>query len=146
MLNREKFAKEIMDIAMKHSIVAVTEEGRLVKCGKDIGCDRCILSVFHNAEAKCDVAFGKWLNSEYTDFGIDWNRVPIDTPVFARNDEKDQFERRYFRGTESHNHLFITYPDGKTSWSGELLSEKWKFCELAREEDKQKYAKRGEFR
>ena len=58
MLNREKFAKEIMDIAMKHSIVAVTEEGRPVKCGKDIGCDRCILSVFHNAEAKCDVAFG----------------------------------------------------------------------------------------
>ena len=40
MLNREKFAKEIMDIAMKHSIVAVTEAGRPVKCGKDIGCDR----------------------------------------------------------------------------------------------------------
>ena len=142
MLNREKFAKEIMDIAMRHSIVAVTEEGLPVACG-DVRCDRCILNVVHNAEVKCGVAFEKWINSEYTDFGIDWSRVPIDTPVLVRDDEEDRFERRYFRGTELHNHLFITYPDGKTSWSSNLLSENWKFCELAREEDKQKYAKRG---
>lgn len=144
MLNREKFAKEIMDIAMKHSIVAVTEEGRPVKCGKDIGCDRCILSVFHNAEAKCDVAFGKWLNSEYKEPGIDWENVPVDTPVLVRNNTADLFHRRYFCGYFKGKDPYVTFDAGMTSWTaygdGQSTS-RWKYCELVREEDKLKYAK-----
>lgn len=140
MLNREKFAKQIMDIALEHATVVVTKDGSSICCCGEIMCQQCM---FYRSDFRCGGAFGKWLDSEHVELEIDWSKVPVDTPVLVRNNENGPFEKRYLNRAELYSNLFITYPNGKTSWSSNLLSENWKFCELAREEDKQKYAKRG---
>ena len=41
MLNREKFAKEIMDLALEHTTLAITADGKICGC-RDISCFDCI--------------------------------------------------------------------------------------------------------
>lgn len=41
MKNREKFAKEILDIACKGNIIAVTKDNKVVCCN-DINCKQCL--------------------------------------------------------------------------------------------------------
>ena len=140
MLNREKFAKEIMDIALEHATVAVTKDGSSICRCDEIMCHQCM---FCRSDFRYGGAFRKWLDSEHVELEIDWSKVPVDTPVLVRNDENGPFEKRYLNRAKLYSNLFVTYPNGTTSWSNEWRLEKWKFCELAREEDKQKYAKRG---
>ena len=141
MLNREKFAKEIMDIALKHSTVSLTTDGKLIQCG-EIPCGYCM---FYKRAPKCADAFEKWLNFEYKQPEIDWNKVPVDTPVFVWNDCSSKREKRYFKLIEPELKIlsYETFTGGRTSWSNDgNATEVWRHCELAREEDKQKYAKK----
>ena len=104
MLNREKFAKEIMDLALEHTALAITADGKICGC-KDISCFDC---KFYKAVI-CRTAF---------------KRVNPNAKLFN----------------------YETFPDGKTSWTNERYTpEDWVCCELAREEDKRKYAKRVEY-
>lgn len=141
MLNRKKFAKEIMDIALEHSCVAVSMDGNPFYC-KETPCNKCLL--YRAASIGCDEAFKNWLNSEYKEMRIDWENVPADTPVLVRNNNKEIPQKRHFKRVNP-NASFLnyeTFPDGKTSWTNNRdTAEHWVCCELAREEDKQKYAK-----
>lgn len=140
MLNREKFAKEIMDIALEHSTVCIKTNGNLCQCG-EVPCGYCML---HKRANSCADAFKRWCDSEYKEPGIDWENVPVDTPVLVRNKRNENPQRRHFKRVNP-NAKFLnyeTFPDGKTSWTNNgYTAENWVCCELAREEDKKKYAK-----
>ena len=41
MKNREKFAKEILDIACNGSVIAVTKDNKVVRCN-NINCSQCL--------------------------------------------------------------------------------------------------------
>lgn len=139
MLNREKFAKEIMDIALEHTTLAITADGKICGC-RDISCFDC---KFYKT-VNCRTAFKDWLDSEYKEPGIDWENVPVDTPVLVRNNTADLFHRRYFCGYFKGKDPYVTFEAGMTSWTaygnGQSTS-RWKYCKLVREEDKLKYAK-----
>lgn len=145
MLNKEKFAKEIMELALNHETVSITDDGELIPCGR-VPCDYC---KFYNqydwssnpfVRNKCKDAFIRWANSEYKEFEIDWYKVPVDTPVlvFAKNESNKL--KRYYAGLK--NGYFVTFDNGATSWSFDGKTTLWSNCELARKEDIQKYRKR----
>lgn len=46
---------------------------------------------------------------------IDWSKVPVDTPVLVRDDNKQNWKPRYFAKYE--DGAYFVYTSGQTSWS-----------------------------
>lgn len=134
MLNKEKFAKEIIEIVTNGKDLGVVN-GRPYSCD-EICCADCD---FH-----CDTCSGgikEWANSEYKEIEIDWERVPVDTPVLVWDISNKDKKKRYYAGREYG--YFTTFENGVTKWSSDDgTTIAWKNCELAREEDIKKYRKR----
>ena len=141
MLNKEKFAKEIIEIVTSGNFndldndIAVVN-GKPCPCGT-VTCKDCD---FINIRT-CNKERNEWANSEYKELEIDWDKVPVDTPVLVwENGDK---VRRYFKnfGTDDQGPFYYVFDYGATSWSRKSCSP-WRNCELARKEDIQKYRKR----
>lgn len=62
MKNREKFAKEILDIACSGGTIAIDKDGNLVDC-RDLICNGCTFSKV--LTCKKDELIPKWCESEY---------------------------------------------------------------------------------
>lgn len=110
MKNREKYAKEILDIACTGHIVAV-KNGVPCMC-KAISCSECDL----NTTAGCDYNFIKWCNSECVELPTDWSKVPVDTPILIRDSGDGTWYKRHFAKYEDGK--VYAFCDGQTSWSG----------------------------
>lgn len=48
-------------------------------------------------EPNCRTAFKDWLDSEYKETEIDWDKVPVDTPVFVWGDNRKTLKEDIFR-------------------------------------------------
>ena len=110
MLNKEKYAKEILDIVCSGNYLG-KQNGHLCPCANikcsDCEFDKCDTSV-------CNEEFTKWANSEYKEREIDWNKVPVDTCILI-TDSCDNTIKRHFAKYD--NKIIYAYPDGTTSWS-----------------------------
>ena len=124
MTNREAY-KDILDNILG-DVVAVAD-GKPVLCAKT-SCCRCLFLVNCGKPGhKKEII--EWLNAEYQEPGIDWSKVPIDTPVLASFDGK-RWYRRYFAGVCDGEPE--TYDAGATSWSvDDERTCVWKFMKLA---------------
>ena len=65
MTNREKFAKEILDIVCRGGAFAVTKSSEITSCSK-ISCEKCIFSS-KNSEKTCRVKRYEWSQYEYVE-------------------------------------------------------------------------------
>ena len=109
MLNKEKYAKEIIDIACSGSSIGM-RNGILCACNS-IG--DCIYCDFYGNKTICGIAIKDWANSEFKEREIDWSKVPVDTPIlitYSCYTLKRHFAKYY-------NKTIYFYPDGTTSWS-----------------------------
>ena len=111
MLNKEKYAKEIIDIACNGDSIGM-RNGVLCGCNS-IG--NCIYCDFYGKKTicECEIAIKDWANSEYKEREIDWSKVPVDTPIlitYSCYTLKRHFAKYY-------NKTIYFYPDGATSWS-----------------------------
>lgn len=77
MLNKEKYAKEILDILCQDGVNPAVIDNIPVNC-LSTECHSC---QFY--DTYCVGAFVKWANSEYKEREIDWSKVPVDTPVYV---------------------------------------------------------------
>ena len=139
MKNREKFEKEIMDIACSgHSIAFDKEDNKLTACNK-INCSECAFC--SSSTTNCLDKIKEWCNSEYVEPEVDWSKVPVDTPVLVRDSTPYTWKRRYFAYYK--DGIVHTYSDGATSWSvnKNSVNPGWNYAKLANEEDISKYAK-----
>lgn len=135
MLNKEKFAKEIIEIVTNgNSNDIAVVDGKPCVCGNT----RCKDCDFNGIT--CDKELNEWANSEYKEIEIDWDRVPVDTPVLVWNYDKKYKKKRYYAGRDGTK--FMTFDLGATSWSCDEITSSWFNCELARKEDIKKYRKR----
>lgn len=67
MKNREKFAKEILDVACKGNIIAVTKDNKVVCCN-DINCEQCLFHKGDDYGGYCDDTERiRWVESEYVE-------------------------------------------------------------------------------
>lgn len=137
MLNKEKFAKEIVEIAINgNSNKIAVVDGKPCICGNTM----CLDCDFFNGST-CIKELNEWANSEYKESVIDWDKVPVDTPVLVW--ENGGKVRGYFKnfGTDDQGPFYYVFDYGATSWSKKSCSP-WRNCELARKEDIKKYRKR----
>ena len=132
MTNKEKYGKEILDIACTGDHVAMRKSDNvIVGCGK-LGCLDC---AFNTHGKGCYDAIEKWANSEYVEPPVDWSKVAVDTPILVRDIEEDEWIRRHFAKYE--NGIVYAWENGATSWSanrGNITD--WGMAKLAESEEK----------
>lgn len=109
MLNKEKYAKEILDIVCQEGSNPAIVNNAPTKCD-DAPCSECKLYYCDS----CARGFAEWANSEYKEHEIDWNKVPVDTCILI-TDSYGYTLKRHFAKYD--NKKIYAYPDGTTSWS-----------------------------
>lgn len=138
MKNKEKFAKEIIEIACLGEELAVSS-GVVRKC-RGLPCREC---AFYSDEIECNEMRKTWAESEYVEprYETDWASVPVDTPVIIKGFKSN---RRYFSRILPDGRISI-FSHGRTSWSAQEMAPEVSYSKsdvvLAREEDKLKYRK-----
>ena len=84
-------------------------------------------------EPNCRTAFKDWLDFEYKETEIDWDKVPVDTPVFVWGDNRKTLKEDIFRLMQkailSMKHLITEQQAGLLAQraAGNIVSwQKWK--------------------
>ena len=121
MLNKEKYAKEILDIVCSGDDIG-KRNGHLCPCA-NIHCSNC---EFNKCDTSiCNEEFTKWANSEYKEPEIDWNKVPVDTPIYVWDNNDNRTYKRHFAGYNKVNNMIIAFDNGGTSWSSGATTTRW---------------------
>lgn len=129
MLNKEKYANEIIDIAIKGKVFGVVNGKPVIENGDS--CKRCDFKNIYG----CTEARERWANSEYVEPPVDWSKVAVDTPILVRDSKEEAWRKRYFAKYE--NNTVYAWGNGATSWSADCSNTTvWKFAKLAGSEDK----------
>ena len=129
MTNKE-FYKNALDSILE-SVVAVDKESlRVVRC-TDVNCDDCL---FGKLEGECEVNARDWLQSEHVE-QVDWSKVKVDTPIYVRRSDDEEWESRHFAKFEDGR--VYAWVDGATSWTAndecDVIS--WNCAKLAESEN-----------
>ena len=133
MLNREKYAKEIIELATNTALFGL-KNGKPAIC-EEIKCEEC--DFYESDSCKGSTYnFREWLNSEYIEPPVDWSKVAVDTPILVRDSEKESWRKRYFAKYD--NGIVYAWGGGATSWSAERSRNitYWKMAKLAESEEK----------
>ena len=129
MLNREKYAKEIIELATNTALFGL-KNGKPAIC-EEIKCEEC--DFYESDSCKGSTYnFREWLNSEHIEPPVDWSKVAVDTPILVRDSEKESWRKRYF--AKYYNGIVCAWGGGTTSWSAER-STYWKMAKLAESEE-----------
>ena len=133
MTNKEKYGKEILDIACTGDRVAMRNSDNVIVGCKKLKCSDCAFTA--HGKGDCNDMIEKWANSEYVEPPVDWSKVAVDTPILVRDSEKNVWKKRYFAKYE--NGMVCTWGYGATSWSADSDNVcDWKFAKLAESEEK----------
>ena len=126
MLNKEKYAKEIIDISCDGYGIA-KQNGHLQPC-RYTACSKCDF----NTTLCCPEEMRKWANSEYKEREIDWNKVPVDTPIYVWDNYEDKIykRKRYFAEYDTNNDKIMAFTEGQTSWSSDQNITVWDNAEI----------------
>lgn len=114
MTNREKYAEQILDIAVTGRTIAVDKKGKLHKCN-ELDCRDCIFSRVECSGPSCKEKTKDWSEQEYVEPPVDWSKVPVDTKVFVRDYDSQPWGPRYFAKFE--NGKIYTWNDGRSSFT-----------------------------
>lgn len=133
MKNRDKYKNELMDV--------IKTDGRI--CGFVI--THGVSQMFGTDMERfcgetdcptCTTALQLWLDEEYEEPEVDWNKVPVDTLVRVRNDEDSPWVLQYFKEfDEDRSYKFLAWSNGRTSKTAGGMRTGWKYCELVEVED-----------
>lgn len=129
MTNREKYAEQIIDMALDSIEIAVDKEGKLCDCNV-IRCSDCAWS----SKSRCRERFKEWAEQEYVEPPVDWSKVPVDTKILVRDSETGQWSRRHFARYK--NNIVFAWDRGCTSYSADGYHNvsTWKYAKLAEED------------
>lgn len=133
MTNREKYAEQILDIAVTGNTIAIDKKGNFYKCS-DLECEDCIFSRFDQDDCYCGEKIKKWSEQEYVEPPVDWSKVPVDTKILVRGSEDGRWKRRHFARYESN--IVFAWNRGCTSYSVDGYDDAagWKYAKLAEED------------
>lgn len=127
MKNREKYAEQIIDMAVNTISIAVDKEGKPCDCNA-IRCSDCTFS-----GGRCRERLKEWSEQEYVEPPVDWSKVPVDTKVFARDSDSESWFPRYFAKFKGGK--IFTWTNGVTSFSAKSFDDVtwWNQVKLAEE-------------
>lgn len=131
MTNREKFAKQILDIACSGSKIAVNKATSEPIACYELECKDCLFNT--HSYVYCGDKAEKWANSKYVEPPIDWSKVAVDTPILVNDSNDHGWLKRYFAKYE--NGSVFAWNGGKTSWSSERHATPWELAKLPHKEN-----------
>lgn len=118
MTNREKYAEQILDMAVNTISIAVDKEGKPCDCNA-IRCSDCTF-----IGGRCRKGLKEWSEQEYVEPPVDWSKVSVDTKILVRDSENETWRKRHFAKFE--NGKIYTWNDGRSSFTAfELGSTSW---------------------
>ena len=123
MKNKEKYAKEILDIACRDSKLAFDKTTNKVVPCNSLCCSNCLFG--HN----CDEEIKEWFESEYVEPPVDWSKVSVDTPILVRDSKFDGWSQRHFAKYD--NGTVYAWSNGRTSWTAYGKLNDHKYAKLA---------------
>lgn len=94
MTNKEKYAKEILDIACTGDNVAMRKSDNVIVGCKKLKCSDCAFCT--HGRGYCNDMIEKWANSEYVEPPVDWSKVAVDTPILVRDSEESAWKKKIF--------------------------------------------------
>lgn len=126
MTNREKYAEQIINMAVNDIKINVDKEGRLSDCFA-INCKDCAWSSCN----QCRKKFREWLEQEYVEPVVDWSNVAVDTKVYVRDSDSESWYPRYFARFKGGK--IFTWTNGTTSFSAKGFDDvtRWNQGKLA---------------
>ena len=124
MTNREKYLDEILAAMLWGKF-----SGEIDYC-QNRECDDCD---FETGQRSCRKEAMDWLRAEAVEeLKVDWNKVPVDTPVWVRDREDQDWKPRYFAKYE--DGLVHAWDGGTTRWSTDGSTICWSHAKLAKED------------
>ena len=124
MTNREKYMDEILAVQHWGNF-----DGEIRGCGN---CPECDFNDGSNT-FPCKNARLVWLQAEAVEEPeVDWSKVPVDTPIWVRDSEDNEWRPRYFAKYE--DGLVHSWYGGTTSWSTNADTMFWNYAKLAKED------------
>lgn len=129
MTNYEHYKDKIEKITRLGYEIAVNKHDNKPCTCDNLSCDDCIAGT-----TTCFETISKWADEEYIEPGVDWSKVPVDTPVLVKLYSDEKWIRRYF--AKYQNGCVYTFSNGATSWSNDEGTTSWNFAKLAEGEKK----------
>lgn len=126
MKNKEKYANEIVEIAISGAGLAVNKTTLTPINCNEIRCEDCVRCDCYDKDGENNVK--GWAEQEYMPY-VDWTKVKRDTPVLV-SDDNEIWHKRHFAIYE--NGEVYVYIDGRTSFTAkddEVTS--WGYTKLA---------------
>lgn len=129
MTNREKYLDEILAALPWGKF-----NGEIDYCQNN----ECASCDFETKRRACRKEAMDWLQAEADmepkkEPEIDWSKVSVDTPIYVRDREDQEWRPRYFAKYE--DGLVHTWNGGTTSWSTNGSTMCWNYARLAKEDD-----------
>lgn len=141
MKNREKYKNELIEVIKK--------DGKLCEFVKKHDVFRMFgmdsISYCKMTCVTCGTALKLWLDEEYEEPKVDWNKVPVDTLVRVRdNYNSGNCLLRYFKGFDETLAMrkYVVWSDGATSKTAGNNTENWMYCELVEDNDENEQNRR----
>lgn len=131
MLNKEKYIDKIIEIAIDDSNSLAVKASEPVTCSSLRGCVGCDFCNYDDTVYEtCSVAVKEWLNKEYIEpESIDWTKIPVNAPVLVKNNENNDWTKRYFCKFEDGK--VYTWMYGATSLTANGQCCSWNYVKLA---------------
>lgn len=114
MLNIEKYKDKLIELGVIDINKLAIKDGVPYRCSDD-SCDDCD---FKNSKNGCYIyGCSEWLFSEYEEPEVDWSKVKVDTPILVRENEDEEWNKRYFAKFEYG--IVYYWGGGTTSWTAD---------------------------
>lgn len=114
MNNYENQKERIDAILNSNNNIAVDRETNKATTCNSLACSKCLFAI---QDYDCYRGVIRWLLAKYEELGIDWSKVPIDTPVLISVDGKNgNWFNRYFAGVNEKGQPTV-FCYGATQWS-----------------------------
>lgn len=122
MTNAEFYKEEIQKFDPEQFCEDFVEPNILEKRGllcRELGC------------AHCKALMVMWLMEEHKEPAVDWENVPVDTPVLCRDRVEEAWCKRHFAKVDSEGTIWA-YNDGRTSFSSDDEEDMtyWRYAKL----------------
>lgn len=130
MTNYDNYKEDIEKLAKLNLDFALTKDTKeIVKCA-GFNCKNCAFfcSIGYCSDNKID-----WADKEFKESGVDWSKVPVDTKIFVKISEDDEWFPRHFAKYEN-GEVYVWY-GGCTSFTMKRieLCSRYKHAKLAEE-------------
>lgn len=133
MTNYEKYKDQIDWQARAGSSLAVRKSDNTPIMCEEIDCSEC---KFYQRGNTCGLQAIEWLKAEYEEpeVEVDWNKVPIDTPILVKTGINDEWTERFFAGYIADK---VCVFDGYDTSENFVGISPWNYAKLAKKEEKE---------